>query len=310
MSRGDEHDKVTWATLQACKRAGRRISVLTCYDAPTAGLMEEAGVEVLLVGDTAAEVILGLPSTREIPPEFLLALTAAVRRGAPRCFVMADLPWACRGGDDRATLRWARRFIEEGGADGLKVEVTGDDVPLVRRLSEGGIPLIAHIGLLPQRIDPAQGYRAKGRDAVGAIHLMEEARALEDAGAAGLLLEAVASEVAKTITEHASVPVIGCVAGPHCDGTVVVLHDMIGHAGGHPPRKVRRYADLAGFLRRAFADYVADIHAGRFPTEEHGIRMKPGECDRLHARLLDGRHGAAAASHAGPAACQGSTGDG
>ncbi len=276
-------EKITLQGLRACKSSGRKFSVLTCYDASTARLMDAAGVEVLLVGDTAAEVILGLPSTREIPAEFLLTLTEAVRRGASRAMVMADLPYVCRCGDDRTTVRWAQRFMEETGCDFVKVEVSGEYVPLVESMYKAGVPVVAHLGLLPQMLDPSDGYPAQGRDAESARELIENAKRFEDAGAVCLLLEAVASEVSQEIATHTDLPVIGCVAGPHCDGTVVVLHDMIGWGGGHPPRLVKRYEDLAGVLTRAFTEYVDDIHAGRFPTDRQSIHMKPGELEKLTA---------------------------
>lgn len=268
----------------AAKRQGRKFSVLTCYDVAFARLMEAAGVEMLLVGDTAGEVVLGLPSTRDIDPTVLIALTAAVRRGAPRCFVLADLPYQARVGSIDQTVEWCRRFQEESGCDAVKIEVTTADVSLVSAVREAGIPVVAHLGLLPQYVDPDQGYRARARDADSAIALIEEADRLEQAGAAMLLLEAVASPVARAITGRARVPVIGCVAGPHCNGTVVVLHDLIHLGGGHPPRGIQPYADLAAVLDRAFGQYVADIHAGRFPREEDAITMKPGELDKLAAR--------------------------
>lgn len=276
-------DKISWEYLQEARHAGRPISVLTCYDAGTARLMQEAGVEVLLVGDTAAEVILGLPSTREIPPEFLITLTAAVRRGAPDVFVMADLPYRCRCGTHEETLGWSRRFVDETGADGVKIEVNGGDVALVEKLAGAGLGIIAHLGLLPQQLAEEGVYRAQGRDSISARRLMDEAQAMEQAGASALLLEAVASEVTREITERANIPVIGCVAGPHCSGTVVVLHDMIGHAAGHPPRMVRQYEDLSSILTRAFAAYVDDIHKRRFPTEADSIHMKPGEWEKILA---------------------------
>jgi len=282
-------EKVTLARLGECKRAARKFSVLTCYDAPTARLMEAAGVEVLLVGDTAGEVILGLPSTRDIPPDFLIALTAAVRRAAPRALVMADLPYACRRDNDPATASaWARRFFVETGSDAVKIEVTRDDAPLVEAIRDAGVPVVAHLGLLPQMIDPATGYRAQGKEAESARALIEAAARLENAGAVMLLLEAVASEAARQIVTRTSLPVIGCLAGPHCDGTVVVLHDMIGLGGGHPPRAVKRYENLSEVLARAFAAYVQDVHAGRFPTEEHAIHMKPGELERLLSAIGGG----------------------
>lgn len=275
--------RITLADLQARKRGGGKFSVLTCYDAPTARLMEQSGVEVLLVGDTAGEVVLGLPSTREIPVDYLLTITSAVRRAAPRAFVMADLPHACRIQGDAEAVRWAKRFMDETGADGVKVELTGDQAGRVEAMTGAGVPVIAHLGLLPQWLDPTGGYPAQGRDAAGAAELIRSARAMEEAGARCLLLEAVASEVAREITEGTELPVIGCVAGPHCDGTVAVLHDMLNWGGGHPPRAVKQYANLAGVLTDAFTSYVRDIHEGRFPVEADAIHMRPGELEKLRA---------------------------
>ncbi|HOA73654.1 MAG TPA: 3-methyl-2-oxobutanoate hydroxymethyltransferase [Phycisphaerae bacterium] len=282
------HEKMTLDALMQCKRAGRKFSVLTCYDARTAAIMESAGVEVLLVGDTSAEVVLGLPTTREMPVEFLLTVTSAVRRGAPHSHVMADLPFAWRQGDIRTVTDWVRHLYQETGSDSVKVEVTGQDAALVESIRDAGVPVVAHLGLLPQQVDPSEGYRARGRDAVSARQLIEDARRLEDAGAAMLLVEAVASEVAREITTHASIPVIGCAAGPHCDGTVVVLHDMLGWGGGHPPRGVKQYLDLSRLLGEAFVAYVADIHAGRFPQEADAIHMKPGEYEKLTSLVGEG----------------------
>jgi 3-methyl-2-oxobutanoate hydroxymethyltransferase len=274
--------KITLQTLCERKRTGTKFSVLTCYDVAVARVMASAGVEVLLVGDTAGEVILGLPSTREIDPGFLIALTAAVRRGAPEPFVMADLPHACRReGSTEVTVDWTKRFFEETSCNAVKIEVTGEDAPLVEAASRAGVPVVAHLGLLPQQIDPEVGYRAQGCDAESARAIMTAAKRHEEAGASMLLLEAVAGEVAGEIASRTDLPVIGCVAGPGCDGTVVVLHDMIGLGGGHPPRGVRRYADLSDILGQAFAAYVDDIQTGRFPTNQDAPRMKPGEFDKL-----------------------------
>lgn len=281
-------ERTTLDTLREFKRARRRFSVLTCYDARTAAIMAAAGVDVLLVGDTAAEVLLGLESTREMPPEFLLTLTAAVRRGAPRSFVLADLPYAWRRGDVRSVTQWTQRFHDETGSDAVKVEVTGDDAPLIESIRSAGVPVVGHLGLLPQSVEPGQGYRARARDATEARRLIEDARRIEDAGADMLLLEAVASEVAREIALHTELPVIGCAAGVHCDGTVVVLHDMIGWGGGHRPRSVRQYADLSSVLGEAFRAYVADVQAGRFPQDAESIHMKPGEYDKLMS-LAGGR---------------------
>lgn len=274
-------ERTTLDALVEAKRRGRKFSVLTCYDARTAAIMEAAGIDVLLVGDTAAEVVLGLETTRDIPVEFLLTLTAAVRRGAPNAFVMADLPYGWRHGEPPQVVEWTRRFHRETGSDAVKIEVTGGDAALVEAVRDAGVPVVAHIGLLPQNVDPAEGYRAQGRNAAEALQLIEDARRLEEAGASMLLLEAVAGEVAREITTHSHVPVVGCVAGPHCDGTVVVLHDMIGWGGGHRPRAVKQYADLAQVLAEAFAEYAEDIRSAKFPREADAIRMKPGEYEKL-----------------------------
>ena len=245
--------------------------------------MDSAGVELLLVGDTAAELILGLPHTRDIPPEFLLELTAAVRRGAKRAMVMADLPFACRAGSEADTVRWARRFLEYSQCDLVKIEVNSEHVALVEAMTAADVPVIAHLGLLPQMTDTQAGYPAQGRDAEGALRLIEDARRFEQAGAVGLLLEAVAGQVAQEIATHTELPVIGCVAGPHCDGTVVVLHDMLGWGGGHPPRRVKQYENLESILTSAFRAYVEDIHSGRYPSQTDAITMRPGEFEKLSA---------------------------
>lgn len=278
-------ERVTMAVLRERKRSRRKFSVLTCYDAPTARLMEEAGVEVLLVGDTAGEVVLGLPSTREIPVEYLLTITAAVRRAAPNAYVMADLPYGCRVDGDEKAVEWARLFVDRTGCDGIKVEVKPHEAGLIRAMANAGVPVIAHIGLLPQWAELSGGYRAHGRDAAGALELIGAARQMEHAGTSALLLEAVASEVAREVAARTELPVIGCVAGPHCDGTVVVLHDMLAWGGGHPPRAVKRYANLSEVLGRAFAAYVEDIHERRFPVEADSIHMRPGEWERLAAQM-------------------------
>lgn len=274
-------EKINLDRLYRRKRDGEKISVLTCYDARTAAIMEAAGVDMLLVGDTAAEVILGLETTRGIPPEFLLTLTAAVRRGAPRAFLLADLPYGWRQGEVGAVTEWTRRFHGETGSDAVKVEVTGQDAGLIQAMCDAGIPVVAHLGLLPQNIEPGEAYRARARDAADAKRLIDDARRVQDAGASMLLLEAVAGEVAREIATHTDLPVIGCCAGPHCDGTVVVLHDMIGWGGGHCPRSAKQYADLSSVFHEAFFAYVADIHTGQFPREDDSIRMKPGEYDKL-----------------------------
>lgn len=283
-----EQSKTTLATLQACKRAGRKFAVLTCYDYTVARLMAEAGVDVILVGDTYGEVCLGHTTTLPVKLDHLLVVTEAVRRGAPNAFVIGDMPYLTYQVSETEAIRNAGRFMAEAGCDAVKIEVDRRLLRTVEALSTASIPVIAHLGLKPQSIHAHGGYRAQGKTAVSAIRLIEDAALMEQAGAVALLLEAVPIEVAETIVQRTTLPVIGCVAGPHCDGTVVVLHDMLGFGGGHPPRSIKRYANLHDVLVGAFSAYVHDITRREFPTAAHGVTMPPEElaelCDLLASR--------------------------
>jgi len=274
--------KITLASLQAWKRDGRKFPVLTCYDHTTSRLMAEAGVEVILVGDTYGEVCLGHTTTLAVKLDHLLTVTEAVRRGAPQAFLIGDMPYLTYQVSSTEAIRNAGRFMSEAGCDAVKVEVDRRHAATVEALATASIPVIAHLGLKPQSIHAHGGYRAQGKDAAGALQLIDDAALMESAGAVALLLEAVPIEVAEAITARTTLPVIGCVAGPHCDGTVVVLHDMLGYDAGHPPRSVKRYANLHDVLTGAFRAYVNDIVEEEFPTRAHGVTMPPEELTRLH----------------------------
>ncbi|MEM7228958.1 MAG: 3-methyl-2-oxobutanoate hydroxymethyltransferase [Planctomycetota bacterium] len=217
-------------TLRALNRRvnqGERFACLTAYDATMARWLQQAGVPVLLVGDSLAEVVLGLPSTIHAPLEIMLALTAGVKRGAPRCFVMGDMPFMSYQADEADAMRNAGRFLTEGLADSVKVEVTRDHIDIVRKMASAGIPVIAHFGTRPQHVK-TQGYRVSGKTASEAAQIVDEAIAFEDAGASMLLIEAVPAEVAERVVERTSIPVIGCGAGPACHGQIVVTQDLLG----------------------------------------------------------------------------------
>jgi 3-methyl-2-oxobutanoate hydroxymethyltransferase len=283
-------DKVTLATLVARKQAGEKFAVLTCYDCPTARIMFEAGVDVLLVGDTVAEVVLGYPETRTASMDFMIEVASAVRRGAPKGFVIGDMPYSAGYRENAsAGLAAARRFREEAGCDIVKIEMNREYLRVIELVRGANIDVMAHIGLRPQWLAELGGYKAQAKDADTALELLEEARLMEDAGASMLLLEAVAAEVSAEICRRTKLAVVGCVAGPACDGTVVVLHDMLGWGGGHPPRSVKRYADVQAVLSAAFAEYAADIKDRRFPRPEHSIAMQPGQHEELLRRLGAGR---------------------
>ncbi len=224
----------TLRTLQKMVRAGEKFACLTCYDATTARWLQEAGMHMLLVGDTAGEVILGFPSTIHTPLEFLIALTAGVKRGAPSTLVMADMPFMSYQADDAQAIQNAGRFLTDGLADLVKVEVDRSFAPLVAKMSRAGIPVVAHIGSRPQHAKMHGGYYAAGKSAASAIQLLDDARAMVDAGATMLLVEAAPAEVAEQVVRESTVPVIGCGAGSSCHGQVVVLQDLLGLTAWQP----------------------------------------------------------------------------
>ncbi len=226
---------VSIRALQRATREGLKFACLTCYDATSARWLERAGVPVLLVGDTAAEMILGFPNTLHAPLDFLITLTAAVKRGAPKCLVMADMPFMSYQVEDAEGVRNAGRFMTEGTADCVKLEVDRSFAPLVTRLSRAGIPVVAHIGSRPQHAKVQGGYYAAGKTAASAVDLVEDARVMIEAGATMLLVEATPVEVTEEIVRRSTIPVIGCGAGAACHGQVVVTSDLLGLTARQPP---------------------------------------------------------------------------
>lgn len=277
--------KTTIRTLLARKREGRKITMLTCYDYMTARIMEEGQVDSLLVGDTYGEVVLGHSSTLPVTVDHLVTVTAAVRRGAPSVFLVGDMPYLSYQVAPEEAIRNAGRFMAEAGCNCVKVEVDRRLLRIVEAMASATIPVMAHLGLKPQSIEKTGGYRVQGRSAQAALRIIEDAKMMEDAGAVALLLEAVPAEVARIVTEATDLPVIGCVSGPACDGQVVVLHDMLGYGGGHPPRSVKQYARLHDPILQAFQDYVSDVQQERFPTVENSAHMDAGELEKLQAAL-------------------------
>ena len=277
--------KITLGTLVSRKREQRRVPVITCYDYTVACLLEQTEVDVLLVGDTYGEVCLGHSTTLPVTVDHLVTVTAAVRRGAPSKLLIGDMPYLSYQVSCEDAIRNAGKFMAQAGCDCVKVEVDRRLAKTVEALSRATIPVMAHLGLRPQSIHQHGGYKCQGKTAPQALALIEDAKIMEDAGAVALLVEAVPIEVARIITERTKLPVVGCAAGPHCDGTVVVLHDMLGFAAGHPPRSVKCYAELHGVLSDAFQAYAADILELRFPDEHHGVSMAKGEFERLGSLL-------------------------
>jgi 3-methyl-2-oxobutanoate hydroxymethyltransferase len=273
----EQTDKpVTLATLRRRRREQKKFAALTCYDATTARWLGRAGVEVLLVGDTAAQMILGHDSTIHAPLDFMVTITAAVKRGAPDRFVMADMPFMSYQADDAEAIRNAGRFMTEGRADAVKVEVDASFGDLVGKLSRAGVPVVAHIGSLPQRVRQTGGYRSAGRTAADGRRLVEEAELMAARGASMLLIEATAAEVSQRIVQRVNIPVIGCGAGPACDGQVVVLQDLLGLSDWQPPFAPPT-AQLGEAIQQAAADWAQKVRHGDALNQHHPYPMSDAE---------------------------------
>ncbi|MBI1369642.1 MAG: 3-methyl-2-oxobutanoate hydroxymethyltransferase [Planctomycetes bacterium] len=265
------HKPITLSTLRRMAAAGERIAVLTCYDATTARWLSRAGLPVLLVGDTAAEMILGEPSTIHVTMDLLIALTRAVKRGAPDCFVMADMPFMSYQACDAEAIRNAGRFLSEAHADAVKLEVDGSFGDLVGKMARAGVPVVAHLGSRPQHVHRTGGYRAAGRSAADANRLVEEAQLMEARGAVMLLLEATTASVAERIVGSVKIPVIGCGAGPACHGHVVVLHDLLGLTDWHPPF-VKPNAAIGEAIAQSAKQWIELVQSGKYLKDDHPYR--------------------------------------
>ena len=272
-------------TLAALRERGVPIVMLTAYDYPTARIAQAAGVDVVLVGDSAANVVLGYGSTREISIDELLVLTRAARRGVDAVPLVGDLPFGSYESSDALAVATARRFVEEGGCDAVKLEGAGDMIPRVRAIIAAGIPVVGHVGLLPQSVVTPDGYRAQGRDAEQALRIIADSIALDAAGCAALVVEAVPAAVAALITARVSIPVIGIGAGAGTDGQVLVFHDLLGLGEGHVAKFVERYAEGRAVLEAAARRWAEDVRAGRFPRDEHTYAIAPEALAEVERRL-------------------------
>jgi len=259
------------------KRRGDRIVMITAYDAPSGRLADAAGVDLILVGDSAAMVVLGHDSTVPATIDEMIILTRAVNRGARRPLVIADLPFGSYQISDEQALETSVRFLKEAAADAVKLEGAGPTLSRVRALTSAGIPVMGHIGLTPQTATMLGGFKAQGRTAAKASQLYEDALALEAAGCFSLVLEAVPAPIAAHITQALEIPTIGIGAGAACDGQVLVWHDLLGLYEGRPPRFVKQYAELAPVIRDAVARYAADVREGAFPEEKHTYAISDEE---------------------------------
>jgi 3-methyl-2-oxobutanoate hydroxymethyltransferase len=285
MSTRPRTGKLPLPELVDMKRRQDKIVMVTAYDAPAARIADEAGVELILVGDTAAMVMLGHASTIPVTLDEMVFLTRAVTSSARQPIVIGDLPFGSYEISDEQAVGSAIRLVKEGGADVVKLEGAGRMVSRVRAIAESNIGIMGHIGLTPQSATKLGGFRAQGRNAEAALKLYDDALALQDAGCFALVLEAVPAPVAARITEALSIPTIGIGAGSECDGQVLVWHDLLGLYDGPTPRFVKRYAELAGEIGDALDRYATEVRSGAFPEEQHTYSIPEVELASFEAEL-------------------------
>ncbi len=265
--------RVTIRTFQEMKRRGEKIAMLTAYDYTSAKILESAGIPLLLVGDSLGQVVLGYDSTVPVTMDEMIHHVRAVVRGTTTAHVVADMPFMSFQADRGEAVRNAGRLLKEGGAQSVKLEGGARTAETVSRIVESGIPVMGHVGLTPQSVNQLGGYRVQGRSPKAAVQLMEDVRALEDAGAYSIVLELLPAPLAADITDRLSVPTIGIGAGPGCDGQVQVFHDLMGLFTDFVPKHTRRYAALADAIRDAAAGYAADVQAQSFPSARESFDM-------------------------------------
>jgi 3-methyl-2-oxobutanoate hydroxymethyltransferase len=280
----EPRDALSLPEVGAMKRAGTKIVMVTAYDHPSARLASEAGIDLILVGDSAGNNVLGYDSTVPVSMEEAVMLTAAVARAKPRSLVVGDMPFGSFQASDADAVDNAVRLVK-AGADAVKLEGAGPMVSRVTAIVDAGVPVMGHLGLTPQTATKLGGMKAQGRTALAARQLLHDARQLEAAGAFAIVLEAVPALVAARVTRVLTIPTIGIGAGPVCDGQVLVWHDLLGINEGVAPRFVKRYADVAGETRRGLEAFAAEVRSGAYPAAEHTYKIAADELRAFEADL-------------------------
>jgi len=278
--------RVTITQVQEMKRSGERIPMLTAYDYPTAKLVDEAGVPMILVGDSLGMAVLGYDSTLPVTMEEMLHHIKAVVRGAQHALIVGDMPFMSYQPDVPTAVRNAGRFLQEGGAQAVKLEGGETVAETVRRIVEYGIPVMGHIGLTPQSVNQLGGYKVQGKTPKTAARLLRDAQALEEAGAFTVVLESVPAPLSRVITQRLSIPTIGIGAGVHCDGQVQVLHDMLGLTEEFLPKHAKRYVRLADIIKGVVGQYIQEVRKEAFPTDKESFSMDESVLAELMAEAV------------------------
>ena len=279
--------KITIADLLAAKRQNRKIAAVSCYDYTTARLISQAGVQMILVGDSAAQLMLGFDSTLPATMDFMVTITAAVRRGAPNAFLVADMPFLSYQVGINEAIKNAGRFVADAGAQMVKIEAGGAYIDVVKAISDAGMAVMAHIGIRPQTISKMGVFKAEATTAEMAAELISLAEQMINAGAAALLIEGTAAEVAEIITKRSEVPVIGCGSGLGCDGQILIAPDILGLTQGQGPKFAKSYGNLADNIVKAITKYSKDVTGRQFPDKQHSYHMKQGELEKLKEFLKE-----------------------
>jgi 3-methyl-2-oxobutanoate hydroxymethyltransferase len=280
----EPRDALPLPEIGAMKRAGTKIVMVTAYDHPSARLASEAGIDLILVGDSAGNNVLGYDSTVPVSMEEVVMLTGAVARARPRSLIIGDMPFGSFQASDADAVDNAVLLVK-AGADAVKLEGAGPMVSRVTAIVDAGVPVMGHLGLTPQTATKLGGMKAQGRTAVAARQLLHDARQLEAAGCFAIVLEAVPAQVAARVTRLLTIPTIGIGGGPACDGQVLVWHDLLGINEGVAPRFVKRYADVAGEIRRGLTAFAADVRSGAYPAPEHTYKIAADELSAFEADL-------------------------
>jgi 3-methyl-2-oxobutanoate hydroxymethyltransferase len=278
-----ERKKITPVDIQAMKKQGKKITMLTAYDYPMALLEDRAGIDIILVGDSLAMTVLGHENTLPVTMDEMIHHTKAVVRGAKHCLIVGDMPFMSYNTSEREAILNAGRLMKEAGADAVKLEGGVSVKDTVRAIVKGGIPVMAHIGLTPQTISMLGGFKVQGKDAQAAQKIIDDALSLEDAGAFSVVLEAVPAPIAKMVTERLTIPTIGIGAGVYCDGQVLVVHDMLGLFDRFTPKFAKRYVNLSEQILKAFDAYMEEVVNGTFPTDQHSFHIDEKELGKIKA---------------------------
>ncbi len=274
--------RITTTVLKDKKLKNEKISMLTAYDYSLASMVDAAGIDMILVGDSLGNVVLGYENTLSVTMDDMIHHTKAVVRGTKNAMVVGDMPFLSYHVSVKEAVRNAGRFIQEAGAQSVKLEGGVERVDTIKAILDAQIPVVGHIGLTPQSVNQFGGFKVQGKDLESAQRIIQDAKALETAGVFSIVLEGVPTKLAKRITEELSVPTIGIGAGQYCDGQVLVINDMLGMFTGHIPKFVKKFVNLQPLIMEAFKQYKEEVEAGTFPAEEHGFTIQDEVLDRLY----------------------------